>query len=128
MRSDCKLSRREEGTLVRLPPTRNRGLRRVRIVNLRKSGRPDLRWGRVGERGKPRAKAHAMRRRRINEARTTIDHDVSAVRALPRKAEQAAPLSLALPRKGGGNPSAGASLTDAEGLERGASTISGVAS
>src|SRR5262245_2710582 len=29
-------------------------------------------------------------------------------------AEQAAPLSLTLPRKGGGNPSAGASLTDCD--------------
>jgi very-short-patch-repair endonuclease len=32
-------------------------------------------------------------------------------------AEQAAPLSLTLPRKGGGNPAAGASLTNAEDVE-----------
>jgi len=35
--------------------------------------------------------------------------------AILEAAEQAAPLSLTLPRKGGGNPSAGASLTDDEG-------------
>ena len=45
----------------------------MRIMNVRKSGRPDLRWGRAGERGKPRAPP------------------------LPP------PLSIALPRKGGGN-------------------------
>jgi hypothetical protein len=33
-----------------LPPPRNRGLPRLRIM-LRKSGKPDLRWGRVGEGG-----------------------------------------------------------------------------
>src|ERR1019366_5469623 len=31
-----------------LPPPRNRGLPRLRILILRKSGRPDLRWGRGG--------------------------------------------------------------------------------
>jgi hypothetical protein len=36
-----------------LPPPRNRGLPRLRILILRKSGRPDLRWGRVGEGGNP---------------------------------------------------------------------------
>ena len=35
--------------------------------------------------------------------------------AIIEAAEQAAPLSLTLPRKGGGNPSVGASLTDDEG-------------
>jgi very-short-patch-repair endonuclease len=34
--------------------------------------------------------------------------------AIAEAAEQAAPLSLTLPRKGGGNPSAGASLTESE--------------
>jgi very-short-patch-repair endonuclease len=37
--------------------------------------------------------------------------------AIQQTAEQAAPLSLTLPRKGGGNPSAGASLTDANQTE-----------
>ena len=37
--------------------------------------------------------------------------------AIQQAAEQAAPLSLTLPRKGGGNPSAGASLTDANQTE-----------
>jgi hypothetical protein len=36
-----------------LPPPRNRGLPRLRIFVLRKSGRPDLRRGRAGERGSP---------------------------------------------------------------------------
>jgi very-short-patch-repair endonuclease len=39
------------------------------------------------------------------------------VLAIRQAAEQAAPLSLTLPRKGGGNPSAGASLTDANQIE-----------
>jgi len=34
-----------------LPLPRNRGLPRLRICSLRKSGRPDLRWERVGVRG-----------------------------------------------------------------------------
>ena len=39
--------------------------------------------------------------------------------AILEAAEQAAPLSLTLPRKGGGNPSAGVSLTsDADGVEQ----------
>jgi very-short-patch-repair endonuclease len=37
--------------------------------------------------------------------------------AIQQAAEQAAPLSLTLPRKGGGNPSAGPSLTDANQTE-----------
>jgi very-short-patch-repair endonuclease len=37
--------------------------------------------------------------------------------AIRQAAEPAAPLSLTLPRKGGGNPSAGASLTDANQIE-----------
>ncbi len=36
-----------------LPPPRNRGLPRLRIFTQRKSGRPDLRRGRVGEGGSP---------------------------------------------------------------------------
>ncbi|MGY4476024.1 endonuclease domain-containing protein [Bradyrhizobium sp. USDA 3364] len=41
------------------------------------------------------------------------------VLSIAEAAEQAAPLSLTLPRKGGGNPSAGASLTlDADGEEK----------
>ena len=39
------------------------------------------------------------------------------VLVIAEAAEQAAPLSLALPRKGGGNPSADASLTDAKDVE-----------
>jgi very-short-patch-repair endonuclease len=39
------------------------------------------------------------------------------VLVIAEAAEQAAPLSLTLPRKGGGNPSAGASLTDADDIE-----------
>ncbi|QOZ23273.1 hypothetical protein XH93_06130 [Bradyrhizobium sp. CCBAU 51753] len=65
---------------------------------------PPLR-GRVGERGKPRALTADLPRR-IND-----DH---AVRATRSATEQAAPLSLPLPRKGGGNPAAGALLTRAE--------------
>ncbi len=37
--------------------------------------------------------------------------------AIGLAAEQAAPLSLTLPRKGGGNPSANASLTDADDIQ-----------
>jgi hypothetical protein len=76
----------EERTLVRLPPP--------------------LR-GRVGERGKPRALSEDMRRQSIDELRKMMDEDASVITAI----EQVAPLSLALPRKGGGNPSVGASLT-----------------
>ena len=39
------------GKLTVFPPPRNRGLPRLRILILRKSGRPDLRWGRVREGG-----------------------------------------------------------------------------
>src|SRR5262249_21136702 len=67
--------------------------------------------GRVGERGKPRTPADEMRRQAINVLRETIDDDASAVLAMRRALAQAAPLSLTLPRKGGGNPSAGACLT-----------------
>jgi hypothetical protein len=83
----------EESTLVGLPPP--------------------LR-GRVGERGKPRAPIEEMRGQRIKEK---MDEDASRVLALRQAIERAAPLSLTLPRKGGGNPSAGASLTyeDVEG-------------
>jgi hypothetical protein len=79
---------REVSTLIRLPPP--------------------LR-GRAGERGKPRALADEILRARAiqlgsaNDARVTL--------ASRRAAKQAVPLSLTLPRKGGGNPSAGASLT-----------------
>ena len=76
---------REVSTLIRLPPP--------------------LR-GRVGERGNPRALASAMRRSCLNER-----CKYSLVFAPHRAAEQAVPLSLTLPRKGGGNPSAGAPLT-----------------
>ena len=63
-------------------PPRNRGVPRLRILNLRESGRPEERWGRVGERGKP------------------------------QRQSPCGPLSPTLPRKGGGSPPAGASLTD----------------
>ncbi|MET3843271.1 hypothetical protein ABIE49_005349 [Bradyrhizobium sp. OAE829] len=72
---------------------------------------PPLR-GRVGERGKPRALAEDARPRCINELCSAIDDEDSAF-AMRQAFEQAAPLSLTLPRKGGGNPSAGASLTNA---------------
>ena len=42
---------RTGGRLSRLPPPRNRGLPRLRNM-MRKSGKPDLRWGRVGEGGR----------------------------------------------------------------------------
>ena len=87
---------REVSTLVRLPPP--------------------LR-GRVGERGKPRAQSKKMRRPCINASGETIDADASAVFATRQAIVQAAPLSLALPRKGGGNPSASASLTCAGWLQ-----------
>jgi len=80
----------EERTLVRLPPP--------------------LR-GRVGERGKPRALSEDMRRQSIDELGETINEDADAVLATRQAIEQVAPLSLALPRKGGGNPFVGASLT-----------------
>ena len=58
-----------------LSPPRNRGLPRLRIIFSRKSGRPDLRWGRAGERGGCKFGARGL------------------------------PLSLTLPHKGGGNGS-----------------------
>ncbi|MEH2575454.1 hypothetical protein V1278_001460 [Bradyrhizobium sp. AZCC 1577] len=78
----------EESTLIRLPPP--------------------LR-GRVGERGKPRAPIKVVRRQSINERRKMMSEDASAS---PQTTEQAAPLSLTLPRKGGGNPSASAPLAN----------------
>jgi hypothetical protein len=80
----------EAGTLVRLPsPLR----------------------GRAGERGKPRAPTEVIRRRAINELCYTLDEDASIVVAMRPAIEQAAPLSLTLPKEGG-NPPAGASLTE----------------
>jgi hypothetical protein len=66
---------------------------------------PPLR-GRVGERGKPRALTEE-----IQQARAVDPVRIAVV--LRPAAEQAAPLSLTLSRKGRGNPPAGASLTDA---------------
>jgi hypothetical protein len=43
-----------------------------------------------------------------------FDEDASIVLAMHQAIEQAAPLSLTLPRKGGENSSAGASLTCAD--------------
>jgi hypothetical protein len=79
---------------------------------------PPLR-GRAGERGKPRASAEDMRRQFFNEPGNAINQEASVVLALRQATEQAAPLSLTSrasfarlgPRKGGGNPFAGASLT-----------------
>ena len=70
---------------------------------------PPLR-GRVGERGKPRTRTEDMRRRFTNEPVEIISNEAIFL-TMRREIEQAAPLSLTLPRKGGGNPSAGASLT-----------------
>jgi hypothetical protein len=70
---------------------------------------PPLR-GRVGERGMPRALTAEKRLRSINKSRETGNEE-SFVLVPPHAAEQVVPLSLTLPRKGGGNPSAGASLT-----------------
>jgi flagellar basal body P-ring formation protein FlgA len=61
------------GLLFLSPPPRNRGLPLFRILISRKSGRPDLRWGRAREGGKPQAPACAV------------------------------PLSPTLPHKGGGS-------------------------
>ncbi|MGY3487280.1 hypothetical protein ACVW1C_005163 [Bradyrhizobium sp. USDA 4011] len=94
----------EGSTLVRLPPP--------------------LR-GRGGERGKPRVTAHEMPRRGITKARETIERGASVVRTMRLAIEQAAPLSLTLPRKGGGNPSADASLTEAKAIVRDTSTERG---
>src|SRR6267378_982144 len=63
---------------------------------------PPLR-GRVGERGKPRTLAEELRRYSFSDCRA-IEIESGAV-AVRLTAEQAAPLSRALPRKGGGNPS-----------------------
>src|SRR5262249_14927652 len=73
-----------------LPPPRNRGLPRLRISNLRKSGRPDLRWGRAGERGSPGQGLSIVR----------------VSRAQIERACRVAPPSLTLPHKGGGNDGA----------------------
>jgi hypothetical protein len=77
------------GTIVRLPPP--------------------LR-GRAGERGKPRALTEDTTRDCINEL-NTMDWDAGVVLALRQAIEQAAPLSLTLPRKGRGNASTNAFLT-----------------
>jgi hypothetical protein len=69
---------REVSTLVKLPPPL---------------------WGRVGERGKPRALTSEMRRCPVTEPRETLGEE-SLVFASHRAAEQATPLSLTLPRKG----------------------------
>jgi hypothetical protein len=52
-----------------------------------------------------------MRGQPLNELGETINEDADAVLATRQAIEQVAPLSLTLPRKGGGNPFAGASLT-----------------
>ncbi|OCK62341.1 hypothetical protein LMTR3_04270 [Bradyrhizobium sp. LMTR 3] len=88
MIGNFEMMRCEVSTLIRLPPP--------------------LR-GRVGERGKPRVLADDMRREYSNEPVEVFGEEV--VLALRQPTEQAAPLSLTLPRKGGGNPSVGTSLT-----------------
>ena len=94
MRQDA--TRCEVSTLLRLPPP--------------------LR-GRVGERGKPRAPTREILR--VRSIQLGNANNASAIPASRQSAEQAAPLSLTLPRKGGGNPFAGASLTsDADGAEK----------
>ncbi|QOZ38469.1 hypothetical protein XH92_40435 [Bradyrhizobium sp. CCBAU 53421] len=71
---------------------------------------PPLR-GRVGERGKPQALTSKIERRHINEHCNAVTRRV----AIRHTAEQAAPLSLPLPRKGGGNERAeAASLANRE--------------
>src|ERR1700682_1940207 len=67
-------------------PPRNRGLPRLRILILRKSGRPDLRWGRGGEGG-------------------TTNSGVCG-----------SPPSLILPHKGGGNRDVGAAGAAAQAV------------
>jgi hypothetical protein len=69
-------------------------------------------WGRVGERGRPRAPDGVIARCRANYSRDEIDARGDTNLVVLQAAEQATPLSLTLPRKGGGNPSAGASLTN----------------
>ncbi|VIO66384.1 hypothetical protein CI1B_15060 [Bradyrhizobium ivorense] len=89
------VTRSEVSTLLRLPPP--------------------LR-GRVGERGKPRALTDEILRARAIQLGSA--NGASVILASRHPAEQAAPLSLTLPRKGGGYPSAGASLTsETDGAE-----------
>jgi hypothetical protein len=86
--------RSEASTLVRLPPPMR---------------------GRGGETGQPRAPAEDIRRQCLNGM---MGEDASVVLAMRQTIEQAAPLSLTLPRKGGGNPSACASLTYVDDVRR----------
>src|SRR5205807_2644012 len=92
-------------------PVRSRMQENFRKVSTLVGLPPPLR-GRVGERGKPRA-----RRAVISRCCANHSGDVGGTRgiilSIHHTAEQAAPLSLTLPRKGGGNPSARASLTRA---------------
>src|SRR5262249_32913046 len=83
------MMRCEGSTLVRLPPP--------------------LR-GRVGERGKPRARRSMSTSLSQGRSRL-VETDVE-------RARRVAPLSLALARKGGGNPSARTSLTEGKAIVR----------
>ncbi|VIO67617.1 hypothetical protein CI41S_09880 [Bradyrhizobium ivorense] len=89
------VTRSEVSTLLRLPPP--------------------LR-GRVGERGKPRALTDEILRVRAIQLGSA--NGASVILTSRHRAEQVAPLSLTLPCKGGGNPSAAASLTsETDGAE-----------
>src|SRR6266851_4685223 len=94
---------RRVGTLFLLPPPNNPGLPGLRFT-LRKSGRPDLRWGRVGVGGKPQAPAFAVRPspplpRKGGESRprSAATAGVSARRAVARKRERSVGTFFLLP-------------------------------
>jgi hypothetical protein len=76
---------------------------------------PPLR-GRAGERGTPHTPIDDVQRARAKNLRCTMTR-AETLLWLYQAAEQAAPLSLTLSRKGRGNPTAGAFLTDANQIE-----------
>ena len=63
---------------------------------------PPLR-GRVGERGMPRAQVDEIQRASARRLKRTTKSSQGVVIATRQAAEQAAPPTLTLPRKGGGN-------------------------